>query len=481
MNEYKVFVQRIGLTGITNILVALSSLILLPILTKSFSTSDYGVWVQINTTISLLICATNLGLPYTMVRFLSAEKNKTEIQEGFYSITGLILISTSIISLILLIFSKNIAASLFNNNINIAILLVPLAFLACLDGFLLNYFRTFQQMKKYSTFLIIQTYLGVFIVSYLALMKFSIYMAAIGLLIANLVTFLIMLFFIVQGIGFKIPKFKNIHEYLSFGLPTVPANLSYWIVDSSDRYVIGILLGTTFVGYYSPGYTLGYLILMILSPFSLLLPAVLPKYYEEKNSKQLHIYLEYSLKFFLLIAIPSVFGLSILSKPILLILTTPEIALNGYLITPFVALSFLLYGFQGIINNVLLLKKKTKVFGIIWIIAATLNLGLNVILVPYLGIIGAASSTLITYLFAAVITIIYANKFFKFNFGLTFIMKSTVSSILMSLLMFIIKPYGIINVLITILICSTVYFTLIITLKGIKKEEMKLFKEMLNS
>ena len=111
-------------------------------------------------------------------------------------------------------------------------------------------------MKRYSIFLLIQTYLGVFIVSYFAIKGFGINIAALGLLIANLITFFIMITFIISNIGFKIPKFRNIREYLSFGLPTIPSNFSYWIVDSSDRYIIGIILGTAFVGYYSPGYTL---------------------------------------------------------------------------------------------------------------------------------------------------------------------------------------------------------------------------------
>ena len=67
--EYKLFVQRIGLVGITNILIALSSLILLPILTKGLSITEYGTWVLIMTTIALIPNVANLGLPYTMVRF----------------------------------------------------------------------------------------------------------------------------------------------------------------------------------------------------------------------------------------------------------------------------------------------------------------------------------------------------------------------------------------------------------------------------
>lgn len=481
MSEYKLFVQRIGLVGITNILVAISGLILLPIITKNFTTSDYGVWVQITTTIALLPNVATLGLPYTMVRFLSAEKDIEKIREGFYSLAGVVLISTTTISLLMLLFSKNIAIALFNGNMNTAILLVPIIFLACLNAFLLNYFRTFQQMKRYSVFLLIQTYLGLFIASYFAFNGYSITQTAISLLIANTLTFVIMLIFIISKLGFKIPRFQNLREYLSFGVPTIPGNLSYWVVDSSDRYVIGILLGTTFVGYYSPGYTLGNIIIMVLSPFSLLLPAVLPKYYENNDMEQVQIFLKYSMKFFFLIAIPSAFGLSALSKPILMIITTQAIALNGYMITPFIALSALLYGVYGIVSNILVLEKKTKVVGIVWILAAILNLVLNILLVPKFGILGAAAVTLLAYVLAFLITVIYTNRYFTFDFDLGFIVKSTIASSLMTMVIFAVNPYGILNILITIVICTGIYFALLLALKGIKKEEIQFFRNMMNS
>lgn len=468
--------QRIGLVGIANLLVALSSLILLPILTKNFSIDDYGIWVQINTTIALLPNLTTLGLPYTMVRFLSAETDKKIIQEGFYSILSMVLISTVIVALLLLVFSKQIALAIFNGNVNVAIILSAIVFLACLNALLLNYFRTFQEMKKYSFFLLMQTYLGVVIVSYLALEGYSIYMVALGLLLANLITFLAMFALIIWSIGFKIPKFTHIREYLSFGVPTIPGNLSSWIVNSSDRYVIGIFLSAAFVGYYSPGYTLGYSISMLMAPFSLLLPSVLPQYYDKNNIEKVSSFLNYSTKYFLLIAIPSAFGLSVLSKPLLSVLTTPEIALNGYLITPLTALSTLIFGVYAIISNVLVLEKKTKVIGSIWIIAATLNLVLNIVLVPYFGIIAAATTTLLAYVVAFILTLRYSTKFFNFDYK--FILKSITASTIMSAFIIFINPQNLINIIITIIISTIIYFGLILVLKGIKKEEFNLFKAM---
>jgi O-antigen/teichoic acid export membrane protein len=385
----------------------------------------------------------------------------------------MILVSNVIVTTLLFIFSKNIANLLFDGNTGVAILLPLIIFLACLNGLLLNFFRTFQQIKRYSTFLIIQTYLAVVIVSYIVIKGYGIFNATLGLLIANLIIFIIMSIFIIYNIGFKVPKFKNIREYLSFGLPIIPSNLSYWIVDSSDRYVIGILLGTAFVGYYAPGYTLGNIILMILSPFTTLLPAVLVSYYEENKINEIKVYLTYSLKYFLLIAIPSAFGLSVLSKPILLILTTPEIAINGYLVTPFVTLSALLFGIYGIIVNLLVLKKKTRITGIIWVIAAILNLCLNILFVPYFGILGAAAVTLFTYAIAFILTLYYTFKYFDFDFDFKFMLKSIIASILMSLIIILIKPNGILSIITTVLMGVVIYFLILFILGGIKKEEYK--------
>ena len=53
MDEYLKFIKRMGVVGIANVLISISGLIFIPIITKSFSTGDYGVWAQVNTFVSL--------------------------------------------------------------------------------------------------------------------------------------------------------------------------------------------------------------------------------------------------------------------------------------------------------------------------------------------------------------------------------------------------------------------------------------------
>ena len=412
--SYKLFVKRIGLIGITNFLVALNTIILIPILTKNLSVNDYGIWVQVLTTFFLITSIANLGLPYTMVRFLSTEKDKDKIQEGFYSMATLTLIISFFVSLCIFIFSKGIAGSLFNNDIGLVKVISIIVFFGTLNSLFIDFFVAFGQMKRYSMLLLFQTYFSLVLITYFAVSGQGILMVVIGFLITQIVLFLVMLVVIFHEIGFKVPKFDYIKEYLNFSLPIIPNNLSTWIVESSDRYVIGIILGTMFVAFYAPGYTLGMTILLFFTPLSVILSSILPKHYENGEMKEIMMFINYSLKYFLLVAIPSFFILSLLSKSILMIISTPEIALNGYLVTPFIAFSSLLFGVYGIIMNLIILEKKTKIIGSIWTIAALISL-LNIILVPVFGILAAAAVTLLSYFTSFMISMNYSRGNFLYS------------------------------------------------------------------
>jgi O-antigen/teichoic acid export membrane protein len=472
------FVQRIGLVGLTNILISLSSLILLPVLTKNLSVQDYGIWGLFNTTITFVPLIVNLGLPYSMVRFLAVKHEMDEIKEEFYSITFLLLVMGVVASLVLLLFSKQIALILFDGNTAVSMLLAVSVLVAIFYSSFSSFFRTFQQMKIFSMLSLLQVYFMVAVIIFLLESGFKIEGVVFGYFVSQLVVALIAVVFAVRQIGVKFPGFKNMREYLSFGIPTVPGNLSSFMVDFSDRYVIGILLGTAFVGYYNPGYTLGSVLTMFAAPFTFLLPALLSSYYDQNKLEEVKIHLQYSLKYFLLIAIPAVFGLSFLSKPLLTVLTTPVLAQNGYFITPFVALSALLFGIYGIISQILVLEKKTKIIGSLWLIAAAINVGLNIVLVPHFGIVAAAITTLLAYIFTCLVTSFYSLKYIKFEFDLKFIFKSIFASVLMSLVIILINPTTAIMIIITILVCSAVYLSIILLLKGISRDELNFFKKL---
>lgn len=477
MAEYKLIIQRVGLVGLTNVLLSLSSIILLPILTKNMPVEDYGIWAQVSVTVGMFPAVFMLGLPYTMARFLPSFRDKDEIREIFYSIFFLVCVASLFASSILYLISGKLAVLLFNSNITVVKILSIIVFFECINGLFLGYFRARQQIKKHSVLVFGQTLLNFSFVIFFVLFGEGIVGAVFGVLLRSFFVSLAAFLVIFSQIGFKVPSFCHLKEYLTFGLPTIPGNLSSWVVNSSDRYVISMLLGTAAVGFYSPGYSLGNLVRMFVAPLSFMLPVVLSKYYDEQDTNTVKTILSYSLKYFLAFSIPSVVGLSLLSKPILSVLSTPEIASQGYLITPFVALSALFSGTYSIITQIIVMEKKTKVIGTMWIFSATLNLGLNFLFIPFMGILGAAFTTVIAFMLNLIFTSSYSFRKFKFDMNIGFIFKSIVASLFMLPIIFLIAPADLMDIVLTVILCALTYFAILGGLKGFGRGEIQFFKE----
>ncbi len=478
MTEYHQFARRIGLIGATNLLISLSGLILLPILTKTLPIEDYGTYVQITVTIGLFPGIVMLGLPYTMVRFLAAAKSREEIQEGYYSIAGITILSAGLASIALFLLAEPIAVALFDGRTTVTRILALVVFLECMNLLQYNYFRTFQQIKRYSSLLFLKTCLQLISVAALVLAGYGIFGAAVGLLVTNLVLFLMMGFLIVSEIGVAIPRFKNLREHLSFGLPTVPGNISSWVVNSSDRYMITLFLGIAYVGYYSPGYSLGHMINMFFAPLAFMLPATLSKHYDENNIETVRTILSYSKKYFIALAVPSVVGLTLLSKSLLVLLATPEIAENGYLITLFASLGTLFYGIRAIDSQILILEKKTMITGKIWLLSGILNIVLNIYFIPTFGILGAAVTTLATYIMAYLILGYISRRYLTLPKDPQFICKCILASTIMAAILLYLNPVNLYNVLMTVIVCIIVYIGILLALKGFTKHELDIFKNI---
>ena len=171
--------------------------------------------------------------------------------------------------------------------------------------------------------------------------------------------------------------------------------------------------------------------------------------------------------------------LSLISKPILLVLTTPAIATNGYLITSFTALSAVLFGVWSIIAIVLTFEKRTAIIGTIWVRGAALNIGLNLVLVPYFGIIAAALTMLLGYGFIFVVTAIYSVRHMTLDVDFGFILKIIFASIVISPFVLVWHASGLLSISVLIVSCAVVYTAILFVLRGFTASEIRFFSGFL--
>lgn len=478
MKDVNLLAKRIGLVAVANLVSELYGLILLPILVKNMSISEYGVWVQIYVTVGLIPALALLGLQYSMVRFLAPARNREEAAQIFYPIAAAMSLCGIFSSAAIYIFAQPLSRVLFGGDIVAVKILSSIIFFECILQITMNYFRSTQQIKKHSLFLSSRSIIIIISIGYLVTAGYGITGALVGMLAATSLVACITAMIVINEIGITYPRFDRIREYLSFGFPTVPGNLSGWAVSYSDRYVITILLGTAAVGYYSPGYTLGNIINIFVTPLSFLLPSALSRLYDNDEKESVIRIIGYSMRLFLTLAIPSAFGISVLSRPILEILATPEIAKEGFLVTPFVALSAIFIGGYAILSQRLILEKKTKAMGTILILTAALNLGSTIIAVPIMGITGAALTTLLAYAFAYIVACHVIETEIDIQLDRAFIVKCTISALIMSGFLMATRPVSAQGILGAIIISAIIYLISLFAIGGISKEEILFLKQL---
>jgi O-antigen/teichoic acid export membrane protein len=472
------FAKDVLTIGIANVLAALGGILLLSLIAKTLGAGDYGIWTQVQVTIGLAMRFTALGLPFAMTRFLAAEKNKSEIQEGFYSIFSFMFLAALVTSVLLIIFSNSIAKAFFSGASQAVMITGFIILVWSLDAAYLDLLRTFRQMRKYALFITVDIYAQIGVIAYLVLNGYGLLDILLSVVAIRLAIFFALFFLIKSQIGIKRPRFSKIKEYLNFGLPLVPSTMAAWMVASSDRYVIGYFMGVTSVGIYSVGYVIGTIPFMAAETLGFVLSPTLSKLYDEGKMDEVKTHLSYSVKYLLAIAIPFVFGAAILAKPVLNMLSTSEVAAEGYFIVPLVALGALFMATHALISQVLVLVKKTKIIGAIWILCALVNLGLNILVVPRMGIMGAAITTLISYALALGIMVYYSLKEIRFNIEWSFLLKSLAASAIMSLVIWAMDSAAISNVIVTVIAGIIVYAAALILFKGFKREEGRFAREL---
>jgi O-antigen/teichoic acid export membrane protein len=345
--------------------------------------------------------------------------------------------------------------------------------LQSLDLVSLEFFRTFGRMKKYSVLLLLQTLSEVGFIVYFISSGFGIMGAVISLLISKAIVLIIAASLIFNEIGITKPNFHGMNNYLKFGLPLVPTTILGWIINSSDRYLIGYFLSSHMLGIYSAAYGISTVIAIFVAPFQIILFPTISKLYGKREYKETNKYLAYSLKYFLFLTIPAIFGLSVLSKQVLLIMTNPEFVSQGTVILPIASIGLFFFSLYGsIFTWILYLVKRTKLIMTISLISAAINIILNIYFIPIYGIVAAAMSTLFSYLILFILTFYFSRKHLKFDIPYPFMVKCIISSCIMSLAVHLFNPIGLPQVGVAILIGVMVYFGTLILMKGFEKEEL---------
>ena len=208
-------------------------------------------------------------------------------------------------------------------------------------------------------------------------------------------------------------------KLLKYSLPLIPAAVAYVLLSLTDRIFISYYLSKAELGIYSVGFKFSFAVSIVISGFSMALgPILYQRYHKEQTSNELAILLNW----FIVIGLFVVSSMSIFADETVYIFTQRPY----YPASDVLPLLYFSVWFAGLamFSPGMNLMKKTKWIACVVSIAALINVALNALLIPKIGIKGAALATLISSMINYSVLFYLSFKLFRYKINLTLLLLS---------------------------------------------------------
>jgi O-antigen/teichoic acid export membrane protein len=201
--------------------------------------------------------------------------------------------------------------------------------------------------------------------------------------------------------------------YAAYGLPIAGAIVLDLALSTADRFLIAAFLGEAATGAYAAGYQLGnrpieILMLWAVTASSPLLMAA----WERGGAEAVRAIARQTFTAMIAIGAPAAVGIALVAKPFAELLVGPELRADAALIAPWTAASALMSGLMiHYFSESFQLVRRTDLRALMVAIPAIANIGLNLVLIPQFGLMGAVASTVAAYALGVVVMAVAGRRF----------------------------------------------------------------------
>jgi O-antigen/teichoic acid export membrane protein len=232
---------------------------------------------------------------------------------------------------------------------------------------------------------------------------------ALGVLVGNftgtLVVYLALLAYRRYQLGLEFDR-KLLREMNKFGLPLVPSALALWAINFVDRLFVAHYKGQGEVGVYSVAVRVSSAIVFILIAFRTAWPAFAYSIEDDGEARRTYAYV---LTYLVLITCWASLALGALAPWIVDLLSAPPFhrAQEAVALLAFAGAAYAGYTVLAIGSG---RARRTQFNWVVTGFGAAVNIGLNVLLIPRYGMVGAAVSTLVSYVALMIGMTLYSQR-----------------------------------------------------------------------
>lgn len=390
MSEKRRLAINTLLIGASNISSKAISLLMLPFYTAVLSTSEYGTTDLIITYASLFVPLIALNMETAMFRHLVDARSNNELKNKIITNALEVVVLSLAVAGIIFCFANTFL------QIPMAASIAFYFFSISFGNIILQVARGLGDTKAFAATGIAQGVLGA-ILSLVFLYIFNmgpqgiLFGLGIGIFLPAVLLSIVLKMF--NNIKLSARDTATKKELLRYSLPLVPNSISWWVYNASDRTIITAIIGPAANGIYA-----------VTNKFSGVLNALWSVFYMSwSESAAININKPGRDRFFSEIANMTIkaFGSIAMFGTMLTQIAFPLFASAEYnealLYVPILMFAGILNIITGFYNSVYIAKKMTKQVMITSMIAAGINIIVNLALISFIGIWAAAISTAVAY------------------------------------------------------------------------------------
>jgi O-antigen/teichoic acid export membrane protein len=194
----------------------------------------------------------------------------------------------------------------------------------------------------------------------------------------------------------------RVKPYIRYGVPVAIALALNIALDAGDRFLIALYLGPEAVGVYAAGYGIADKSVGLLCAWAAAAggPMMMAAWEREGPQAVREVSAQVA-RTLLLIAAPAAAGLALVAQPLSEVMIGEEMRAQAAAIMPWIALSGLINGFVlHYVSEAFQLSHRTGLRAALMVIPAVTNVVLNIILLPWIGLMGAVYATVACYALA---------------------------------------------------------------------------------
>ena len=400
--------------GIASLFNMVAGLVTFPLLTRLFSVADYGVMNLVAATLTVSVAFGKVGVQQSILRYhseIAAGKGRYSMAQ-LYATSLYGMMATAVLVMLALVAGTSLAPARWLSDPRLRGLIAIASMLVLVqvtESALINFVRAEQKTALLMKYQVIKKYLSLgFIVFALLVVSRTLTAFYSASVLSEAVGVSVLAWLLFSGGERPLPRTENFsrplyREVLQFGIPMmIGYELSGIVLAVGDRYVIDGVIGEQPLGLYSAAYNLcQYVQAVVIASVGQAIVPMYMKMWDEKGMQETSAFITKSLRTYVIFGAPVIAGLSAVGPDLLPTLASEKYA-SAVGVLPWVIAGMVVDGTNAMLGAGLFIHRKTRSIMAIVLSAAILNIVLNLILVPHIGIVGSAIATLVCYAATAV-------------------------------------------------------------------------------